>query len=496
MNPDKYQQAVIDAYTRTNKNIFVEATAGSGKSTTLIELSRRTPPTRNSIFLAFNKSIAQELATKLPVDRKAQTLHSCALGTLLRQYKFQMAVDENKYFKMALECLNWPKSLPQKQKMSLCGRIARLYDLMQVNAVYGDAASVLDLGLRYGEDVDEAVAKQAVKLHAAAMTVSDRFFGSDCGGTLKMDYTDMLTYALRYVPQQNFKHYSVVMVDEVQDLNPLQYQLIQSLRSAGGRLVGVGDSKQSIYCFQGSNLDTLNSIKNAPNTISLPLSMTYRCARAIVSKAQEVFPNSIEAAPFAADGCVREGELKEACEGDFVLCRNNAPLVDAFISLLKSGKKAQIMGKEFGNEVIELIDSIDRIWDLERKLQALEERLRARGVHNPMKVPAYAELDDRVNVLLSLYLHFGSLEKVRAVVAEAFTDKPDFSRQVTLSTIHRSKGLEANRVFFLNSNLLPSRYATSELELYAEKCLCFVAITRAKNSLIYCNIEADNGKSR
>lgn len=488
MNPDKYQQAVIDTYQKTNQNIFVEATAGSGKTTTLIELSRRTPPTRDSIFLAFNKSIANELANRLPPDRKAQTLHSCALGALRRAYKLQIDISENKYFQMALNEFKWSDKLPVKQKMSQCGKVARLYDLMRVNCLYGDEKAVFELGLRYGEEVSDTIVNQAIRLHAIATQFADRFFFGNAGGKLKMDFTDMLTYAIKYVPKSEFKQYSVVMTDEIQDLNPLQYELIKKLKSPGGRLIGVGDQRQSIYSFQGSNLDTLNAIKNAPNTVSLPLSMTYRCARAIVDKALEVFPNGIEAAPFAKEGEVREGDVFEAQEGDFILCRNNAPLVDAFIGLLKQNKRAQILGKEFGQEVIDLIDSVSEIWDLEKKLQDFENRLRGKGIVNPMKVPAYSELDDRVNVLISLYLHFGSLDRVRQVVGEMFTDKPDYGKQVTLSTIHKSKGLEANRVFFLNSNLIPSKYASSELELYAEDCLKFVAITRAKNSLIYCNI--------
>lgn len=488
MNPDKYQQAVIDEYAKTNRNIFVSATAGAGKTTLLVELSKRTPPTRDSIFLAFNKSIAQELANRLPTTRKAQTLHSCALSALRRAYRLDIDIADSKYFYMALDGLKWPEKQPVKQRMSVCSKVARLYDLMRVNCIYGGEKEVFALGLRYGEEVSDEIVDRAIQLHAIATQAADRFFFSNTGGKLKMDFTDMLTYAIRYVPQSEFKKYSVVMTDEIQDLNPLQYELIKKLKSPGGRLIGVGDQRQSIYSFQGSNLDTLNAIKNAPNTVSLPLSMTYRCARAIVNKALEVFPNGIEAAPFAKEGEVRDGEVFEAQEGDFILCRNNAPLVDAFIGLLKQNKRAQILGKEFGQEVIDLIDSVNEIWDLEKKLQDFENRLRGKGIVNPMKVPAYSELDDRVNVLISLYLHFGSLDRVRHVVGEMFTDKPDYGKQVTLSTIHKSKGLEANRVFFLNSGLIPSKYATSELELYAEDCLKFVAITRAKNSLIYCNI--------
>ena len=88
---DKYKQAIVDVYDTTNKNIFVNATAGSGKTFTLCTLADRTPPIKSSIFLAFNKSIAQELGARLPRTVKASTLHSCSLSALLKAFKINLS---------------------------------------------------------------------------------------------------------------------------------------------------------------------------------------------------------------------------------------------------------------------------------------------------------------------------------------------------------------------------------------------------------------------
>lgn len=111
-------------------------------------------------------------------------------------------------------------------------------------------------------------------------------------------------------------------------------------------------------------------------------------------------------------------------------------------------------------------------------------KLQKKGVKSPTKCEAYDKLNEKVNVLLSLYEYFGDLETVRSRIYDIFVENA--SRGITLSTIHKSKGLEADRIFFLQPELLPSKYATTELALYAEKCLQFVAITRARKSLIYC----------
>jgi superfamily I DNA/RNA helicase len=56
---------------------------------------------------------------------------------------------------------------------------------------------------------------------------------------------------------------------------------------------------------------------------------------------------------------------------------------------------------------------------------------------------------------------------------------------VTLSTIHKAKGLEAERVFILDAWRLPSFYAKLPHQLEQEYNLLYVAITRAQRELYY-----------
>lgn len=458
-------------------------THNSGKTFTLCKLAEMTPPIKSSIFLAFNKSIAEELGQRLPRTVKAQTLHSCALSSLCKAFSLNFSLSDSKNFNLAKEKMEF-KGVHPKRIPGIIMKVCRLYDLMRFNLVPDDIEAIIALGERYGEDADEELAKRAIELRMLNKRIADNYFLKGGGGKLPMDFTDMLYYATQYVHKEDFKQYNVVMVDEIQDLSPLQYQLIKMLKTPRGRLVGVGDEKQAIYGFQGSNLDTLNAIKNAPNTVTLPLSMTYRCARDIVDEACKVFPDGIVAAPGAEKGFVGEGAFTDAEEGDFILCRNNAPLVEAFITLLRKGKKCTILGKEFGDELVSLIDSVDDVWGLEQVLTNMQTKLANKGIKNPMKCEAYDKLDEKVNVLLSLYEYFGDLETVRSRIYDIFVENAN--RGITLSTIHKSKGLESNNIFFLKPELLPSKYATTDLSLYAERCLKFVAITRARKRLIYC----------
>ena len=61
----------------------------------------------------------------------------------------------------------------------------------------------------------------------------------------------------------------------------------------------------------------------------------------------------------------------------------------------------------------------------------------------------------------------------------------DDLKGIVLSTIHKAKGLEANRVFIIRPDLLPLPQCRKGWEFIQEKNLEYVAITRAKKDLIY-----------
>lgn len=484
---DEYKQAIVNEYTSSSKNIFVNATAGSGKTFTLCELSRRTPPVKSSIFMAFNKSIAEELQNRLPPQTKASTLHSYALSSLRKAFNFDFQLSDSKNFKFVLEHIKFPH-VHVKRIPGLAVQICRLYDLMRFNLVGDDIEALISLGERYGEDVDEQIAEKTIELHRLNRKAADNYFLKGySSGKLSIDFTDMLYYAVKYIDDADFKRYNVVMLDECQDISPLQFELVKRCKTPRGRLIAVGDMRQSIYSFMGSNLDSLHAIKSAPNTVSLPLSMTYRCARNIVDEACTVFPNSIVAAPGAQEGVVGYKSYLEANDGDFILCRNNSPLVKAFIDLLRQGKKCSILGKEYGEDLVRLIDSVNDIFGLEQVLTNFQEKLKAKGVRNPERNESYGTLEEKVHVLLDLWEYFGNLESVRDQIKNIFVENQN--RGILLSTVHKSKGLEADRVFFLEPDLIPSKFAVTELALYAEKCLKFVAITRARRELYYCYLK-------
>ena len=97
-----YQIDIFNAIKNSNKNIIVNAVAGSGKTTTIVEACKRLKLFPNKVqFLAFNKSIANELAEKLKGYAQVNTLHSFGYAVLRNAFKGKrIIIDDKKYIRL------------------------------------------------------------------------------------------------------------------------------------------------------------------------------------------------------------------------------------------------------------------------------------------------------------------------------------------------------------------------------------------------------------
>lgn len=481
MKLDKYKQAISDAYMNLNSNIFVNASAGTGKTSLLLHLLEVTPSYKDCLFLAFNKSIVGELESRCMGRAEVKTIHSKAFSTLLSNKRCRFKLSKWRDYAICKEYLvpSW-KMVEDKKINGRIMNISRLYQFARMNLVdVNNRERLEEICDRWGVDFDTSYWEDLKKFVGAI----DRKTNGLRVNQLDIDFTDQLYLTYKYIRPELYPKYDVIFCDEAQDLNPLQRELILRMLKENGRLVVVGDEKQCIYSFQGSSFDSFHLFKNRPNTISLPLNLTYRCAKNIVEEARKYSPD-IEALPDAPDGEVRFGTLDEVKNGDYVICRNNLPLVETFIKLLKAGKKSVILGKDYGEGLQSILSGINSLVDLKKMLEEKRKELEEKGVKNFKANEGYITLEEKVQIILVLVQSFGSVESVKNQVSEIFGDKS--GDKIILSTIHKSKGLEAERVFILGFHeLIPSKYANTELALYGEKCLQFVAITRAKRSLIF-----------
>jgi superfamily I DNA/RNA helicase len=312
-----------------------------------------------------------------------------------------------------------------------------------------------------------------------------------------IDYTDMV-----WLPNALFLKplgllYDFIMIDEVQDMNKAERELVLKCFKMGTRMMSVGDEKQCLYSFAGADSDSFKILKSMPNTTCLPLSISYRCGKKIVDFAHKIVKN-IEAADGAIDGQIlRNVSLEDVQDGDMILCRNNAPLVQIYNEFLKLGKKCFIRGKEIGSNLKLLVkntkqDELNadcqkdgvfvRLYDdLFTSRNKLMEKFGI-DAETAINSPQIQNKLDMINALEILSEGINTSEEIIAKIDEIFP-KRDKKSGISLSTIHKAKGLEAENVYIACESLMPSKSAKKDWEIKQEYNLMYVAYTRAKKTL-------------
>lgn len=279
--PSPQQQAIFDELAKGLElcdmpffNIIVDAKAGSGKTTTIVEGMRYIPreglvPPR-TVFLAFNKSIADNLGRKCPPGVVCSTFHSLGFRALKGSgiVPPTVKVDQNKARKLVWNAVA-DRDDPDTRN------ICRLVSMAKTVA----------------RDVSEIDFEEVCYYHDIILERAERGFNivrsvveATLNDTNTIDFDDML-----YMPVMHsisFDHYNYVFVDEAQDTNDIQLEILSRLCAPRHRLIAVGDPHQAIYGFRGANADSMSRIAKRFNCKTYPLSVSYRCPKAVVKEAQ------------------------------------------------------------------------------------------------------------------------------------------------------------------------------------------------------------------
>lgn len=487
------QEAFITAVLFTDKNLALKAVAGSGKTYTMVRSVNEYPGSGSGILAcAFNKRIAVELDAKMPDGAECRTVNSLGHGACIKLIGKSLKLEDKKCWHIADEMdiggNLWPDwkrafSLVRSQGLGPTSAPGRLGDL-SIKAVFD---LIEDNDLDYGQLSME----RAVQYLIAGIERSIEL----CWKGI-IDFDDQLYFSVLF--QAPFKRYAIVMIDEAQDLSPVQHQMLKRMRKVdGGRIIAVGDPHQAIYAFRGADSESMPKLVEEFDMEELPLTVSFRCPKAIVQEAQQ-FVSHIEAADSAPDGLVTHRDSWDPSifeQGDVILCRNNAPLVMTCWQLLKAGVGASVVGRDIAAGLKALLKKHNR-GSLHKTLNAVED-WRVVQVKKLLAKDKEAQADNLRDKVFALTF---ICERVLEENAEARTQaglttidamfrggKP----KVLLSTIHKAKGLEWPRVYFLDRHLIPSRFAKSEQEQQQEKNLAYVGVTRAQEELVYIDSQSD-----
>lgn len=488
MKPSPQQQVYYDWLQHGTGSAIVKAVAGSGKTSALVTgldyMSGRI------FFGAYNKKIAVEIQERAGrrKDLYVSTFHAAGFGAW-RRVAQDVRVENYKCRDIFREMVK--QSTSATDVASFESPVLNLVSYAKQAAVgIGNDRAIISgrfwLDLIDHFDVDTLGCDDLV-LHLAR-DVLQRSIATD---HLVIDFDDMIYAPL--IHNARIYDYDWVLVDEAQDTNASRRALALRMLRRGGRLVAVGDPHQAIYGFTGADSDSLELIAKAVSAIDLPLTVSFRCPRSVVFHARQ-FVSHIEAHNDAAQGevaVIPAGVTlaQVAHPGDAVLCRFNAPLIMYAYQFIAAGIPAKVEGREVG----EGLKQLARRWRVTSYTQLLDrldgyvERETAKYRAKEQESRAVA-VEDKAECLRTLIARIARTDPRPSNAVQRLCQEIDsiFGADVgadcvLLSTIHKSKGREWNRVFWLQTG--PSKWARKDWELEQENNLCYVATTRAKQSL-------------
>lgn len=489
--PSPYQEIIFENILHGTSNMVINAVAGSGKSTTIVNALSLIPSEKNVLFIAFNKDIVETLREKigeLPnVD--IMTYHSLGYSVVRENVKKDIELDEFKYYTYVRGNARRKENMNYTSYMSYLKNIDKLIDYSRFNLAQS-AAEIKKIATKYNINLIADECEFVVETLKYGQATLDR-----------IDYTDMIWLPYELDFKTKIHKYDWVFVDEAQDSSRVQQELFKKCFKRGARFCAVGDSSQCINAWAGADENAFKKFLKMPNTKEFSLPISYRCPVKIINMAKKFVPQ-IEPKPDAIIGEIKyDVSPYSPKSGDMVLCRNTYPLVKLYTDYLRINKKSFIRGKDIGNSFIEMIDKFTPLNnDMLNKTLINDGLFRNLYDHLFKTVDMLIEnngmdeneayMSEPVMAIYDSILSLETLSEGLTTVTELvnkikiiFSDSNN--EAICLTTIHKAKGLESDNVYILAPSLMPSRFAKQEWEKKSEENLEYVAITRAKKTLNY-----------
>jgi DNA helicase-2/ATP-dependent DNA helicase PcrA len=342
-----------------------------------------------------------------------------------------------------------------------------------------------------------------------------------------IDFDDVLAHTIRELEYStDFAdalrwRYRHVLVDEAQDLNPLQHRLVDLLRAGRDDLFLVGDPAQAIYGFNGADPALLVDVETRfPGVEVIRLPMNHRCTPQIVQAGLHVLdvsgqPTSLASsrgdgpavvdlaatdeadearriAQFVAAGdptLVRTGEIG-------VLVRTNVqvgPITDA---LAAAGVPVHRSANAAGSPIQAVVRQVAALGSASQLRAWAHDTLDAHSLDSTV-----SDIEHRMAGAILAYLRetpLGDGAGFRAWVATTNPFDDGSPGGVEVLTFHGSKGREWHTVLLagVESNLVPHKTAGTAAGREEEGRLLYVAMTRATDRLVVAHAARRGGYAR
>jgi len=489
---------------------------GTGKTTRLLDmvddaLQSGIKPERIA-FLAFTKKAAEEAreraAARFNLDAKKdlfyfRTLHSLALnlsdigtGQVMQAENYRELSDAMGVQLVTGRKASFDDDLPDMLKAS--DPILGLINLARLRKI--------DLRLQYNES--------NISHDWTTVNHVDKSLTNYKRNMVMFDFTDMLE---KFVSESHnwCPHFDLCFVDEAQDLSPLQWDIAHLLDEKSERMYIAGDDDQAIYRWAGADVDAFINLDGPSETLTQSYRIPFKVhqvAETVVKRITRRFPKKYD--PKDAEGNVEYRHMIEdidMSEGTWlILAQAGYQLQPVAESLRSFGHLFNYRGSR---SISERISDAVNGWEQLRKGEKVTGKT-ARAIYSYMSTKDSAtttrhikkgfktlpglENEDMVNIQ-DLFVNYGLIATAELIWHEAMDRIPERERayiiamlrrgerfngepRITVSTIHGSKGGEADNVA-LFTDLSPAAEYHMRLAPDDMHRVFYVGVTRAKKNL-------------
>ena len=467
-------------------NIKINAVAGSGKTTTVIEYAKTRPATSKILYLAFNKSVKLEAAKKF-ADKglnnvKVETAHSLAYRHIVFKHEYKVRPQGYKTNEIA-ELLNLQGNGEKHAEYVIANHINKFIAYF----CNSDKQKVQDLN--YLDTVTDPKAKIFVSSFYDYIVSQSRLLLSKMDkGEIEITHDFYLKKFQLSNPKLN---YDYILFDEGQDASPAMLDVFFNQKATK---VIVGDTHQQIYGWRFA----VNSLEKA-DFKTYHLSTSFRFSQDIANLAMEVLKfkkhlDEHQTIPITGKGNSKEIKTKA------VLARTNLGLLLKAIEYVTEKKKVKHIYFEGNINSYTYADEGASLYDVlnlyNTKYHLIKDKL-IKAMQDLGELEEYIEKTEDVQLamMVEIVKEYGNkIPGIIKAIKEKHIAKEDKEKaKMIFSTVHRCKGMEYDAIQLVNDFISEEKLEKLKEDKKAEEInatklneeinLLYVAVTRTKNSI-------------
>lgn len=467
-------------------NIKINAVAGSGKTTTVIEYAKARPKNSKILYLAFNKLVKLEALKKFQEkglsNVKVETAHSLAYKNIVFKHNYQVRHQGFKTYEVA-ELLKLKGNGEKYAEYIIANHINKFI------AYFCNSNKAKIQDLNYLDIISDSKAKTFVTTFYDYIEEQTRILLSKMDkGEIEITHDFYLKKFQLSNPKLNFDY---ILFDEGQDASPAMLDIF--LKQKANKVI-VGDTHQQIYGWRHA----VNSLEKT-DFRTFNLSTSFRFSQDIANLGMEILKWKNHLDNYEPLSITGKGENKEH-KVKAVLARTNLGLLLKAIEYVTEKKKIKHIYFEGNINSYTYADEGASLYDIlnlyNGKNRLIRDKL-IKEMKDLNELEDYIEKteDVQLGLMIEIVREYGNKipSIIKKIKSKHVENNEKEKAEMIFSTVHRCKGMEYDAIQIVNDFITEEKLEKLKADVKVEDIsiskineeinLLYVAVTRTKNSI-------------